>query len=432
MVTTAEILQQLIRFDTTNPPGNESQCNLYLKELLDQAGLETQMIARSPQRANLFARLPGRGSAPPLLLYGHADVVTTAGQDWKHPPFDGVIEDGFLWGRGSLDMKCGLAMMTSALLCARAEQFQPAGDILFLALADEEAGGNDGARFLVEEHPSLFNGVRYAVGEFGGFSTYIGGKKFYPIQVAEKQICWLKATFKGPGGHGSIPLRGGAMAKLSKFLNRLDRTRLPVHLTPVARQMIESMAEALTGLTSRMLRALLNPPLTHTVLNILGERGAVFEPLLSHTCNPTLVQGGEKINVIPSEISLAMDGRLLPGYKPEDLISELRPMAGKDVEFEVVQYDPGPPQTDLGLYDALAGILKEADSQGIPVPLLLSGVTDARFLARLGIQSYGFLPMNLPADFNFVRTIHAADERIPVSALEFGAAALYELLHRYQ
>ena len=425
------LLQKLIQFNTTNPPGNEYECVSFIDRLLAQAGIDTKVLARSPQRPNLIARLPGQGSAAPLLLYGHVDVVTTENQQWRHPPFAGKEVDGFIWGRGALDMKGGVAMMLAALLRAKAEQIRPPGDVILAILSDEEAGGDYGAKFLVENHPEEFDGVRYAIGEFGGFSLPVGKRRFYPIQIAEKQVCWLKATFHGPGGHGSLPVRGGAMAKLSRFLQRLDKRRLPVHITPPARLMFSAMASALGGTSGLMLRQLLNPVLTDRALNLLSERGRLFDPLLHNTVSPTIVHASDKVNVIPSEVSVELDGRILPGFQPDDLIREIRQIVGDSIEIEVMRYDPGPSEPDMGLFDTLSGILKSADPDGIPVPLLLSGVTDGRFFSRLGIQSYGFLPMPLPDGFNFTQTIHAADERIPTSALEFGTNAISQALQRF-
>ena len=427
----AELLQNLIRFDTTNPPGNEAECITYINGLLTEAGFETTLLAKSSNRPNLIARLQGRGTAPPLLLYGHVDVVTIANQKWTHPPFEGKIVDGCVWGRGALDMKGGVAMMLAALLRAKAEGLTPAGDVVLALVCDEEAGGDYGVKYLVEEHPEQFEGIHYALGEFGGFPLYVGPRKFYLIQVAEKQICFIKATVRGPGGHGSLPMRGGAMAKLARLLQRLDQHRLPVHITPVARQMVEAMASALPFPLGIVLRQLVNPILTDTVLNLLGEKGRMFEPLFHNTVNATMVHGGEKVNVIPSEITVALDGRLLPGYTPDDLIAELRPIIGDEVELELVRHDPGPAEPDIGMFDLLAGILREADPNGIPMPLLLSGTTDARFFSRLGIQTYGYTPMNLPPEFNFAQLAHAADERIPVDAVDFGANAIYKVLQRY-
>ncbi len=426
-----ELLQKLICFNTTNPPGNEAQCVTYINSLLTEAGFETTVLAKDQERPNLIARLKGRGTTSPLLLYGHVDVVTTANQKWTHPPFEGRVIDGYIWGRGALDMKSGVAMMLAAFLHAKVEGLTPSGDIVLAILSDEEAGGDYGAKFLVENHAEQFEGIRHAIGEFGGFPLYISQKKFYPIQVAEKQFCWMQAILRGPGGHGSLPMRGSTMAKLAKLLQSLDQHQLPVHITPVAHQMIEAMASALPFPLRLVLSQLLNPRLTNLILKLLGAKGRLFAPIFHNTVNATVVQGGDKINVIPSEIVLKLDGRLLPGYTPENMIAELRPIIGDDVELELIRYDTGPAQPEMGLFNTLAGILREADPNGIPIPLLISATTDARFFSRLGIQTYGFIPMSLPENFAFFETIHSADERIPVAAVEFGANALYQVLQRY-
>ncbi|MBA3491146.1 MAG: M20/M25/M40 family metallo-hydrolase [Rubrobacteraceae bacterium] len=427
-----ELLQRLIRFETTNPPGNERECVEWIDGVLRDGGYETKILAKDPERPNLLARLKGRDEAQSLLLYGHIDVVPVEGQNWQHPPFEGKNVNGWVWGRGALDMKGGVAMMLATFLRAKAEGLTPPGDVLFLVLSDEESGGDYGAKYLVEEHARLFDGVRYALGEFGGFPLYVGRRRFYPIQVAEKQLCFLRAVVRGPGGHGALPMRGGAMAKLARLLKRLDRRRLPVHVTPVARRSIETMAASSTFPTGTILRGLLDPRLTDRMLDVLRSKGRVFDPLLHNSVNATIVRGGEKINVIPSEVTVELDGRLLPGYTPADAIAELRRLVGEDIAFEVIRYDPGPSEPDMGLFDALAGILREADPDGIPVPLLFPAITDARFFSRLGIQTYGFLPMKLPAGFDFSQTIHAADERIPAEALNFGAAAIYKALQRFE
>jgi acetylornithine deacetylase/succinyl-diaminopimelate desuccinylase-like protein len=416
----AELLQKLIRFDTTNPPGNEAECVTYIKELLDAAGIESTILARTPERPNLVARLRGEGNAPPLLLHGHVDVVTTENQEWQHPPFEGKIADGFIWGRGALDMKGGVAMMLSSPV-----------DVVLAILSDEEAGGDYGAKFLVSEHAEHFAGIRYAIGEVGGFTFHLGEQRFYPIGVGEKHVCWMQATMRGPGGHGSIPVRGGAMARLARLLRRLDERRLPVHVTPVARLMIEGMAGHIGGLNSLLLRQLTNPYLTDRVLDLLGERGRSLDPLLHNTVSVTGLRGSDKVNVIPSEVAAELDGRLLPGFGPGEMMDELHRVVGDEVTFEVTRYEPGPDKTDMGLFDTLAGILRGMDPGGVPIPLLLSGYTDARVFSQLGIQTYGFNPMQLSEDFDFSSALHAADERIPVEAVAFGANAVYQVLQQY-
>jgi acetylornithine deacetylase/succinyl-diaminopimelate desuccinylase-like protein len=421
------LLQNLIRFDTTSPPGNEAACVGYVDALLTAAGFETTALAVDPGRPNLLTRLAGEGSAPPLLLYGHVDVVGTANQDWTVPPFEGRIADGWVWGRGALDMKGGVAMMLAALLRARSEGLRPAGDILLAVLSDEEMLGGCGAQYLVEHHAERFAGVRYAIGEFGGYTQHIGRRVLYPIQVAEKQICRLKAGLRGQGGHPSLPIAGGTMARLGRTLRTLGRPRLPVHVTAPARTMFTSMADALPFPTSLALRGLLTPALTDALLGLLGANGRFLDPLLHNTVNVYRVEGDM------DQSTLELVGFLLPGYTSDDLIAELRPLVGDRLDLELVRYDPGPsdPRPDMGLFDTLAGILHEADPSGTPVPILMPGVTDGRFFSRLGIQTYGYTPAKLPAGFDYLATVHAADERIPVDAVRFGADAMYRLLQVY-
>jgi acetylornithine deacetylase/succinyl-diaminopimelate desuccinylase-like protein len=393
--------------------------------------VETRIHARAPERPNLIARMPGRGAAPPLLLYGHVDVVTTAGQSWEHEPFAGDEQDGFVWGRGAVDMKGGVAMMLAAFLRARAEGLEPAGDVIFCALADEENMSRYGAEWLVREHAGLFDGVRYALGEFGGFTMHQSGHRFYPIQVAEKQVCTMNATVRGPGGHGSMPLAGGTVARLAEMLARLDRRPLPIHVTPVARRMLETMAAQLPRAQGLLIRQLLRPQVAGFALRRMGERARMTGAMLRNTATPTIIETSKKFNVIPSEIDVTIDGRILPGFTPDDLIRELREVVGEDVELEVVLYDECPPAPDMGMFDLLAGVLEEADQGAAALPLLMPGVTDARFFARLGIQTYGFTPLRLPAGFNFWEGVHGADERVPVDGIEFGADAVFRALERF-
>lgn len=424
-----ELLQTLIRFDTTNPPGNEGEIVQYLQGLLAEAGLETTILAKADHRPNLITRLPGQGSAPPLLLQAHTDVVTTANQQWTHPPFAAEIHDSFLWGRGALDDKCGVAMMLTAMLRAKAENTPLPGEVILALVCDEEVDGAHGAKFLVEEHPELFSGVQYCLGEGGGVSLTMSGQKFYTIMVAEKQVCSMRLTLHGPAGHGSMPFYGaGAMHELGRILNLLTNRRLPVHVTPVAKQMLETIGENLPFPTGWALRQMTNPALTDRMLALAGPSARLLDPLLHNSVSPTIVQGGHKINVIPSEITLDLDGRLLPGFHPTDMIRELRRLLGREVGLEVVRYDTGRSEVDMRWVDTLAGILREADPDGIPVPILLSGVTDGRFFAKLGIQTYGFQPMHLPT--GLIDTIHAADERIPVEAMDFAAHIMFQAIQR--
>jgi acetylornithine deacetylase/succinyl-diaminopimelate desuccinylase-like protein len=425
-----ELLQRLLCFDTSNPPGNERECIEWIKGLLEAIGCEVRILAQQPERPNLIARIAGRGESPPLLLQGHVDVVAARGE-WQHGPFDGELADGYVWGRGALDMKGGVAMMLAAFMRAKASGAPPPGDVILCLLADEEAGSPLGADFLVREHAELFDGVRYSIGEFGGFTMDVAGRRFYPIMVAEKQICWTRATVRGPAGHGSMPIRGGAMGKLGRLLQRLDSRRLPVHVTPVARSMIEAIASDVPATLAVPLKGLLVPTLTDRLLDAFGERGRIFDPLLHNTISVTIVQGGEKVNVIPDSLSLELDCRLLPGFTPEQVFAELRALSGVELEFEIVQHDPVSGEPDMALFEKLAGTLRELDAEAKPIPMLLPGVTDGRFFSRLGIQTYGFLPMQLPPELPFMQLIHAPDERLPADAVEFGTRAIGRVLERF-
>jgi acetylornithine deacetylase/succinyl-diaminopimelate desuccinylase-like protein len=291
------ILARLVRFPTVNPPGGERDCILYVRDVLAEAGIEAQLLALDPERPTLVARVAGRGEAPPLLLHGHVDVVPVDGQAWTVPPFEAVERDGWVWGRGTLDDKASVAMMLAAAVRAHRGDPAPAGDVILAIVPDEEAGGRFGAGFLADEHADLFAGVRYALGEAGGFTFHMGGRRLYPIQVAEKQTCRLVLTFRGKPGHASFRHRDGAMARLGRALVTLDRRRLPVHVVPPVRLMIEAIADALPGPRGVVLRRLRTPALTDRVLDLLGPNlGGTVDPLLHNTVSPVIVRGGTKAN----------------------------------------------------------------------------------------------------------------------------------------
>ncbi|MFT5195493.1 MAG: acetylornithine deacetylase/succinyl-diaminopimelate desuccinylase-like protein [Cellvibrionaceae bacterium] len=433
MLSPLELLQNLIRFDTTNPPGNEIACIEYIAQLLTEAGFKTTLIAKDRNRPNLITRLKGRGEAPPLLFQGHVDVVTTVGQNWTHPPFDGLIKDGFLWGRGTLDMKGAVAMMISAVMRAKADGIVPAGDIILCILSDEENGSDLGAKYLVEEHAEQFEGVQYAIGEFGGWNMEMGGETFFPIQIAEKLGVHLSAKVRGEPGHASGIFRNSAMGKTGRLLAELDRLQMPVHVTPAVRHMLTSLANQLDFPANFMIRRLLNPITAGAAIKIMGKQGALLEPLLKHTINPTIIEGGIKNNVIPHEINLQFDVRILPGFTPEAFLEELLEQLDTDAEFTIIDSDSVLlAEPNMGLYPLLADILKQARPEGFPTPLVLQAVTDARYFSKLGIQTYGFTPLNLPADLDVGRMAHGVDERVPVDSPEFGTQAMVELIKRYE
>jgi acetylornithine deacetylase/succinyl-diaminopimelate desuccinylase-like protein len=331
-------------------------------------------------------------------------------------------------------MKGGVAMMISTMLRLKMEEIVPAGDIIFMALSDEENNGFFGALYMVDVHSDLFDGVRYALGEFGGSNIRVAGTRFYPIQVAEKQYCSIRATVHGPGGHAATIISENAIDKTAKVLDRINNRRMPVHITPPLRIMIEEMAKGVGFPANFVLRLLLNPMLTDFLLNWFGEIGLTFLPMFHNTVNATIIRGGDKMNVIPCDVELKLDGRILPGLKPEQLLAELRDLIAfgeDDVDLEVLYYEMGSEKVDMGLFDMLADVLREMDLEGMPIPLLLPYVTDGRHLAKLGIQSYGFIPMRVPDDFEFFKLAHAEDERVPVKALKFGVEGLYRAIIRY-
>jgi acetylornithine deacetylase/succinyl-diaminopimelate desuccinylase-like protein len=430
---TGELARALIRFDTSAPDGRERELIGWLAPQLEAAGLEVRVLARDPERLNIVARLRGRGEAPPLLLHGHIDVVPVSGQKWSVDPFAGEIRDGMLWGRGALDMKGGVAMLLTAVARAAAGP-PPAGDLILCVMSDEEQGSAFGASFLVDEHAELFAGVRHAIGEFGGFSFPMLGKRVYPIQVAEKQRAVVRLVAEGEAGHGALGGRNSAVTALAQSTRKIGKTGLPVHVTPVAAAMLDAMASAVGSPFGGVLRALGNERISGPALRVLGDQAAAIAPMLRNTATVTHLAAGDPaaINVVPARAEAHLDCRVLPGYGAEELLAELRPLLARGVRAEVELIEQVDPAVDWSLYPLLAGLLSEADPDGHPVPMLLAGVTDGRHFARLGIQHHGFLPMQLPPELGFQSLLHAADERVPVAALDFGAGILTRLLERYQ
>jgi acetylornithine deacetylase/succinyl-diaminopimelate desuccinylase-like protein len=420
-----ERLRRLLRIDTTNPPGNEAAAIAYLAGLLRDEGFDPVLLGEEPGRPCLVARLEGRGERGPLLLQGHVDVVPADADEWSRPPFSGELADGCVWGRGALDMKGAVIMQLTALALARRMGLRPAGDVIFCALPGEETGGFVGADFLVREHPDLVR-AEVALGEVGGYTMFVGGRRFYPIQVSEKVGCHVEITVRGASGHGSQPIRDGAMAKAGEVLARLTRHRLPVHVSPVTERFIRTLGEAEPALLG-----LLDPSRIDGVLAELGPQARMYEALLHNTAVPTVIQGGSKSNVIPGSVSITVDGRLLPGQRVEDFIAEIRDVIGHAAEID---YRHSPSHTEAPVdefFALLADIIEELDPGATAVPALVSGVTDARHFARLGTPTYGFAPVKLTPEMPFWELFHSTDERIPVEGLLFGIQALYKVLERY-
>jgi len=427
-----EITRRLIPLRTVNPPGSELPAQDYLQDLLEKGGFYVQRFEKSHGRPNLVTRLLGEGKRPPLLFYGHTDVVGVEGQVWDVPPFAAVEREGMLYGRGALDMKAGVAMLVHSLLRAKANALRPAGDIILVIAVDEETGGEVGMQYLLKEHPEIFEGVRHAIGEFGGFPLYAFGHKFYRIGVSQKQYAHLRLRLQAPGGHGSLPAKNTVMAKLGQALVKLDRASLPYHKTPLVEHIIEAMGKVLPQEAGDILEGLLDEDRYEASLAAIGPGQERFESLFRDTANPTIATAGKKFNVIPAEAFVEIDARILPGRTTEDMVAELQTLLGDEIVLEVIASGPKTkPTVDYTLFDTLGNILAELDPTGTPIPYLFNESPDGRLLEDAGIQNYGFLPMNLPPEIDLPSVIHGENERVPLESITFGAEALYKLLKRY-
>jgi acetylornithine deacetylase/succinyl-diaminopimelate desuccinylase-like protein len=427
-------LQALLRIDTTNPPGNETPAAEYLADLFVRAGLAPTLIGETPDRKNVIARVKGSGAKAPLLLCAHLDVVPAEPESWTHPPFGGEIHDGYLWGRGAIDMK-HMAIM-SALVVARLkkEGVTLERDLIFAGVADEEAGCDHGSRWLVDHHPELVR-AEYALGEAGGFSVRLNGRVIYPIQVAEKGAVWMKLRATGRPGHGSMPRENNAIARLGAAVAKLADTRLPQHRTAVVERYLRAVSATQKFPASALLKRMQNPAVASFLLRRAPDKGvaAAMAAMLSNTAVPTMLRGGVKTNVIPGFAEAWVDGRSLPGQSAADLIREIKDVIGHDIAIDVerdmppVEIDPQSP-----LWDTMVATLKQHDPEGIPVPYLAPGFTDAKSWSRLGTRAYGFMPVRFPDDgVKFADLFHGHDERIPVDGLKWGTAVLYDVVRAF-
>ena len=432
-----DLLRALLRFDTTNPPGDEAECVAFLADTLRGSGVEPEVLSPAPGRANLVARLPGGdGGEPPLLLNGHVDVVAAEAGRWRHPPFAGEVHDGAIWGRGAVDMKQMVAMSVATVgLLARLGVLLRR-DLKLAAVADEEAGCAFGSAWLVDHHPDKVR-AGHALGEVGGATFYLGGQPFYPVQVAEKGIAWLRATATGATGHASIPRDDNAVVRLSAFLARVGRRKLPVHASPEVRRFLEGLA-ALQGRIGRAgLPLLLHPRWSNVVLRrAVRDPGMarVIDALLRNTASPTVVHAGSKVNVIPGRAEAELDGRIAVGSSEAELLAELRALAGPDIELELLGPSRPPTVTPPGdpLFDLLAEVVAEHHPGALALPTVTPGFTDAKFWSDLGTACYGFAPVRLePTDPDFVAMFHGDDEQVPVAGLKAGLRMLADTVARH-
>lgn len=427
-----EICRDLIRMDTTNTGdaqtcAGERMAAEYVAEKLAEVGLEPVIRESVPGRTSVFARVPGAARAAgaahrgALLVHGHLDVVPADPDEWTVHPFSGEISGGYLWGRGAIDMKDFDAMMLAAVRHLRREGRTPPRDLVLAFLADEEAGGSYGAHWMVDHHPELFEDCTEAIGEVGGFSyTVSDDMRLYLIETAEKGLCWLRVHAKGRPGHGSMIHDDNAVTAVAEAVARIGRHRFPVILTDTVRTFLAELCDAL-GIE-------VDPDRPEDAIGKLGAIAPMIGSTVRNTANPTRLAAGYKENVIPSRASATIDCRTLPGQH-EGFLDQLRALIGPDLEIEIIQAQP-PLQTsfDGPLVDAMAAALRAEDPAARAVPYMLSGGTDAKAFARLGIRCFGFAPLRLPPDLRFAELFHGIDERVPVDGLRFGVRVLDRLL----
>lgn len=435
-----ELLRELIRMPTVNRgtgeggDANERVAAERLAETMREAGLEPKLLEKKKDRTNMVVRVKGDGSLPPLLLNAHLDVVEADAGAWKHDPFGAEIHDGYIWGRGAIDMKHMAAMSARVMtLLARdvKEGKKLSRDVIFAAVADEEAGCALGSIFLADDHPDEVR-AEFCLGEIGAFSLHLFGRTFYPIQIAEKGVCWVRATYVSEPGHGSMPDPDSAVVRLARAVERLGRGRLPMHPTEVVRGFLMKVARELPTPQKHVLGRLTTPQVASLILDYLvrdpGQRRS-FGAMLSNTASPTVLRAGSKVNVIPGRASVDIDGRTLPGQSESAFLAELREAMGGDPQLEILRSLPAVETSpDTALFRHLSATVQKHDPTGHPVPYLIPGFTDAKAYARLGTVCYGFAPVKFDPthDVNFSRMYHGHDERIPVSGLKWGLRVLYD------
>jgi acetylornithine deacetylase/succinyl-diaminopimelate desuccinylase-like protein len=421
------LCRDLIRIDTTNTgdlstSAGERVAAEYVAEKLSEVGVEPTVLESAPGRANVIARIagadPSRGA---LLVHGHLDVVPADASEWSVHPFSGELQDGFLWGRGAVDMKDFDAMVLAVVRDWQRGGYVPPRDIVLCFTADEEAGSDYGATFLVDNHAELLEGCTEAIGEVGGFSfTVSHDLRLYLVQTAEKGIDWLRVHATGRPGHGSFVHNDNAVTALSEAVARVGRHRFPVVVTPTVRSFLEQVAEAL--------QIDLDPDNPEQAIAKLGPISTIIGATIRNTANPTGLSAGYKHNVIPGKASATLDCRTVPGQF-ESFREQLQAVLGPDIELEQVHRQPPLETTfDGALVDAMAVALRAEDPGARAVPYMLSGGTDAKQFARLGIRCFGFSPLKLPADLNFSALFHGIDERVPVEGLQFGVRVLDRFL----
>ncbi len=422
----AGLCSELIRIDSTNfgdesGPGERAAAE-YVADRLAEVGLEPVIVETGDRRTNVVVRIAGTDpSRDALLIHGHLDVVPANAADWQVDPFSGEIRDGYVWGRGAVDMKDMDAMVLAVIRQRLREGRRPSRDVVLAFLADEEAGGRKGAHRLVETHQHLFEGVTEGIGEVGGFSVSVGEHtRLYLIETAEKGLAWMRLTAAGRAGHGSMINDDNAVTALCEVVTRIGRHTFPVRVTKTVRRFLEEVSEVLD--------IELDPDDMDATVAKLGPISRLIGATLRNTVNPTMLDAGYKVNVIPGQAHANIDGRFLPGFEDE-FFGEVDALLGPDVTREFIVHDAALEIDFEGrLVDAACAALKAEDPIARPVPYTLSGGTDAKAFARIGIPCIGFAPLRLPAELDFAALFHGVDERVPVEALQFGTRVLDRFL----
>ncbi|MFC9973329.1 M20/M25/M40 family metallo-hydrolase [Spirillospora sp. NPDC127200] len=418
-----ELCRDLIRIDTSNPTGNEREAAEYVAEKLSDVGIEPRLLESEPGRASVIARIPGEDSSRgALLLHNHLDVVPADASEWQVDPFSGEIRDGYLWGRGAIDMKDTVAVQLAVAREFARTGRRPPRDIVLAFLADEEAGGTYGSRWLADNHRELFDGVTEAIGEGGGFSYPLDdARRLYPIENAQRGQAWLRLTARGRAGHGSSPNDENAVTALADTLSRIGHHRFPTHLIDSVRGLLEEVA--------RLRGVAFDPSDVDGSVDRMGaDVRELVEVVLRDSANPTMVQAGYQINVIPGQATAGVDGRFLPG-REEAFLAEIDSLLDPLVTREFVHRDIAMETAFEGrLVDAMCAAIRAEDPDGHPAPYCNPGGTDAKAFSRLGIDCYGFKGLRMPHDLDYARLFHGVDERVPLDGLTFGVRVTHRLL----
>jgi acetylornithine deacetylase/succinyl-diaminopimelate desuccinylase-like protein len=415
-----EICSDLISIDTSNygdqPGPGERKAAEHVAALLDEVGIAMEVFESEPGRTSLIGRWGGT-EGEPVLLHGHLDVVPAAAEDWQVAPFAGEVKDGpegrMVWGRGAVDMKDFDAMLLSTIRARARAGAVPSRPLVLCFTADEEAGGAKGAGFLAREHRDLIEDCTIAVGEVGGFSTTVRGRRLYLIQAAEKGMAWTRLTARGTAGHGSMRNPDNAVSRLASAVARIGAQQWPVRLTPTMEVLLAAVAE-LAGTQA-------TPENAEALVEEFGPAARMIGAAIRNTTNPTMLEAGYKVNVVPSEATARIDGRFLPGYE-EEFWETLATLAGPGIE---ITRDVDMPATETGfdgeVVQAMTAALLAEDPDALVAPYLMSGGTDAKYWTEIGMRCFGFAPLRLPEDLDFTALFHGVDERVPTDSLEFGA-----------